>query len=155
MSWLQKIADTMFHGTQENNARQILFHGFEVSTSGGGQRGLLGVWLTKDIDTVNLYANSIGRQSDPAVVNVSVPSLNIADLRNGDIYEHWAFLGKDLENPEDQKYIRELQPFALTKALQDKGYDGAWIDNTVIKNGFPELVVFDPNKLNPVSWRLL
>lgn len=147
--------ETWLHGTKSGD--MIREQGFTPSTAGGGQRGLMGVWLTQDQDYASVYANLIsGIKGRPEVLAVNLPQhLNIADLVKAessmpsDITRSlWAFVGLDIEKDEDTALIRSLQPFALTKVLQKQGYDGALIPNTVRKDGPPELVIFDPSKVS-------
>lgn len=144
--------EQFFHGTKEDFVDPIQQCGFEVSTSGGGQRGLKGVWITTDQNNATAYAKCIKEGGDPVVLRVQVkPGLNIANLAEAEAekqgfdgtVERWNFLGLDLNNPEHQKVIQDAQPFAMTKLLQKAGYDGAWIPNTTSFEA-PELVIFDP-----------
>jgi len=154
--WLES---RYYHGTQDgDNIRQS---GFNVSTSGGGQRGLMGVWLTKDVGDATRYANALKeKEGKPEVLEVEVPDdLKIADLnavetsarsqgdRNDATKSRWKFLGYDIDDLESLSPLRDMQPFAATKILQQMGYDGAWIPNTIGNSGSPELVIFDPKNV--------
>lgn len=165
MNWLQKIAypnlpESAMHGTCEDFASKIKASGFEVSTSGGGGRGLKGVWLTQDINTANIYSSGWAyKLALPCVLNVMIkPGLNIADLTHkhinpsgagADAFElDYLMIGLNIHKEDDLKKIRALQPFALTKLLIQNGYDGAWISNTLHPRvSTPELVIFDPANL--------
>jgi len=156
--WL--LQETWYHGTQSGDA--IRKHRkFKVSMSGGGQRGLRGVWFTEDPEYAKKYADiskSEEGKIDPAKAEVLQAdissSLNIANLNSvektsGDaVKAMWEFVGIDIDDDESTAKIRGLQPFALTKLLQNAGYDGALIPNTIDKGGKPELVIFDPKKVS-------
>ncbi len=148
-SWLESV---WHHGTQSGD---VIRHTgrFEVSTSGGGQRGLLGVWLTQDPKYAEIYSKvSNERPGNPEVLQVKIPdNLKIADLhaveRGGvdSTRARWKFVGHDVDDMAAMQPVRDLQPFALTKLLQQQGYDGALIPNTIQANGKPELVLFNPD----------
>lgn len=166
MNWFYKFCNSenskLFHGTCEEYANQIRSQGFQISTSGGGQRGLMGVWLTYDIKTANIYAKGHGvydKSKIPCILEVKLKSgLNIADLTHKgsrdvmDIRKNdFMAVGLDVDNENDLETIRSQQPFSLTKLMKAKGYDGAWISNT-LSFGYHgvdsyELVVFDPDNL--------
>ena len=150
--WLETAA--WYHGTRSGDA--IREQGFTPSTSGGGQRGLMGVWLTKDYDYANVYANvTSGVKGQSEVLAASIPdNIAIADLTRVESYSpadhqraQWQFVGLDIDNDNDAAQIRSLQPYALTKLLQKQGYGGALIPNTIQEGGPPELVIFDPGQV--------
>lgn len=152
-AWLESM---WYHGTQAGD--DIRRSGqLNVSTSGGGQRGLMGVWLTKDPSYAEIYANALREApGQPEVIQVEIPdSLNIADLyaiqnslgSNDAQRAMWKFVGFDVDDMAGMQPVRDLQPYAMTKLLQQQGYDGALIPNTIQKGGEPELVIFDPKNV--------
>jgi hypothetical protein len=155
MNWLQKFAGEIFyHGTQ--SGEDIRQHGFEVSTSGGGQRGLMGVWLTKDPEYARIYSDMIGRQGTPELLKVTVPPLKLFDFTaietasnpSENTRSSWMAVGFDVDDYEGMEEVRNKQPYAMTKILQEQGYDGAWIPNTIREGGPPELVIFNPANIH-------
>lgn len=163
MNWYKRaypsLPQTALHGTCEDFAKKIRTNGFELSVSGGGQRGLKGVWLTSDYGIADTYASGWKyKKALPCVLIVKInPSLNIADLTHSNLsnpvdimFADYKFLGLDIKNDDDLEIIRSLQPFALTKLLVKKGYDGAWISDTLGKTSIPELVIFDSKNLSIV-----
>lgn len=148
--WL--LESVWYHGTQAGD--EIRKTGrFTVSTSGGGQRGLMGVWLTQDKAYAQLYADALReRKTKAEILAVEIPDLlKIADLTgieasggNDATRARWQFLGYDVDNHDAMQPVRDMQPFATTKLLKQQGYDGAMIPNTVRTGGKPELVIFDP-----------
>lgn len=153
------LPEQALHGTRSEYAKNIKNQGFEVSTAGGGQRGLKGVWLTLDPNTAHIYANAIRdpQTGEAVTLDVSIkPGLRIADLTDemgvaDRRVADFATVGLDLWNKQDQEIIRAKQPFALTKLLQEHGYDGAWIANTLKQGDPPELVIFDPANLSVIE----
>ena len=156
MNFRQWVESIWYHGTQSGDDIRRTGR-FDVSTSGGGQRGLMGVWLTKDPKYAEIYSKALRENPrNPEVLEVEVPdNLKIADLHSVESpLQHldaekarWKFVGYDIDDRNSMQPVRDMQPFALTKLLQQKGYDGALIPNTIHKNGMPELVIFDSARL--------
>ena len=136
------------HGTQSGDALRTT--PIQVSNSGGGQRGLKGFWLTRDLEYAGVYSKVLSEKPGiPEVISfVLSPNLKIANLVGTTFEEMWNFVGIDLENNEQTAKLREMQPFAMTKLLVQQGYDGAMISNTVKSGGSDELVIFDPKNVS-------
>lgn len=160
MNFKKWIESVWYHGTQSGN--EIRQSGqIDISTSGGGQRGLKGVWLTKDPSYANLYAKaSRENPRQPEILQVQVPdNLNIVDLYaiqnslgiNDAERAMWKFVGFDVDDFASMQPVRDMQPFAMTKLLQQQGYDGALIPNTIQKGGEPELVIFNPGNVRLIA----
>lgn len=152
-----------YHGTAHPD--EIREDGFRISTAGGGQMGLRGVWLTEDLATARRYAESAGRYcwlhdrprcpgARPAVLTVEVPGrVRIADVRGlGRLDAIRRFAGIDpREQTADVAWMRATAPWSLTIALQSRGYGGARIDSTLRHGSADEIVVFNPADAVPIG----
>ncbi len=151
------LPDVLYHGTPSGNS--IRATGFQLSTSGFGQRSLLGVALSPEKSDAIRYAYAHYRSKDgddPEILYCRCHAKNLIDVRGcRGCYDIWVKLGYDLENdPQARKFVQTGNgeaPFFLTRILIQMGYDGAIVDNTLDANGPYEICVFYPKDIEVIG----
>lgn len=150
------LPPVLYHGTR--SAEEILRDGFRVSTAGGGQRGLLGVWFSVAREgTVGYSRNAFIGSGPPTVLSCRLRTDRVVDLTaSGEgRADLWLLLGMDWERDETARtWIRENGPFGVTRHLQQNGWRGARIPCT-LGPGPDEVVAFHPEDVEILHVEIL
>lgn len=122
---------TLYHGTSQEGARDIMTNGIDMEKSEGGYFGK-GFYTTPKPELAKSnYADFSGDEEGGVVLEVEIaPNANILDLRDAEDFETWKPLSRLIHRPD------------CWKIFTQKGIDGLWDDS------FDGVVIYNPNVIH-------